>query len=419
MSLDLDHRDDDRARRAEEARQRRQAELDAQAEAERAALETRLPDAGALDAMAARWAADGRRRTRRGALAFALLVLLPAIALALGAQMLLPPRYDAEAQFSILVSGGTVDASNRAILSREDLSPSAQAAQLVRAYILSAEMMALLADDATAAPSAGPLAGLLARLDPRSDLQRHRDRVRVKVDIQSGLSTLTIEGLSPLAAEAAAEHVLDAARDRIEAEARSINRTRIARLEQVERRAAAAEAESVARLRALQRQTGDVDPRERARLTYGYLAELEAARDRLGRSSHASWTEGGLSPATLGDLEQADLLDAQIARAEAALAGSPDMTGSTGARILAFDTAEARLAAARDARRAAGTALQAARTSIALDPTVLRILAPPFAGNAPAAPAPFRIFLLATALLATVFAVLHLLKRSLSHHGSY
>lgn len=299
---------------------------------------TLLPSDPSVVAHARAIARQRRQDVLREGILFLILVILPTAIMAFHLLVSMPPLFRSEARF--LVERGTE--AGGLTLSGLGLGAGGPSSALKDAFMVRDLLLAFATEGpGERPPSAGDLA-------PAGLVQGYLGRVKISIDVQSGMLDLSVAASSPEEARRKADMALDRAAGELNRISNRIYHDQIS-LTEVQRREAEAE---VARARqalvALELASEDLDPRQTAAGLYAQIHEIEAQISDLERQRDVELAAGRKrNPALQRINAELDVLRNQLrtkrARFVAGLKGKPALSEA----LSQFEAASVQLELAR------------------------------------------------------------------------
>ena len=335
---------------------------------------------------AAQASADERRRAiaRRRRWRYLLVLGLPALLFALYALLVVTPLYEARSTFSVTTAGGDSGMATPA-LGIGGPSPTLAEEYEMRAFLTSRAVMKRMEEEhgylTHLAGSADFLSGPGAPLGLGDPLGYYQRRVDVIINVQEGLATLTVQGVTRTDAERYAEILLELARERLAETSRQLNTDQLDGLEEEVATARTEVDRAATALGQVQQARGDIDPVASATAVYQLIGQLELRLSEV-RAQRDALLANGLDRSPLLPRLNAQIgtIEGQIAEQRERLAGGGAQTVQRSALLLERARTQKELAEATLA--ATLQTLEQARVEALKRREYLVVVAPP---SAPAA----------------------------------
>ncbi len=356
------------------------------------------------------------RRSNRAWLNFILLVMLPVFASAYYLTQVATPLYQATAVITVSKTDSAGVGASTGLFNTQRTSNNLHETFVAQAYIQSPAMMAALEEEQ----------GLITRwsgseIDPIArlrDVERLHlskatqfDRfVNTRIDVQTGLLTITVRDPDPIRVTRIAERVVSmtdqhlwrlngaASQDQLRL---SQDAVATAKLELTKAQNA---------VLVMQLESGEANPRMKVEATYeriaGLEAEVMALEDDISKAQIAGRGESFLSRQTQ---EMKALKEAALLTEQESLTRSLPSQPSLNTILMDYDRAQLEVRMAQDVLENALTSLTVATRAAAQNQSLLMQIVPPTAQSTPVGPQTLPILLLVLLLSVSAFVFVQLL----------
>lgn len=411
----------ERLERAKAMREARAKELVEEEAQQMAAARKLLPTKNTLSAAQETISKRTQRNRAKWWVGFILFVLIPTNAVTGYMGIMAVPFYEARSVTVITSAAPQDDTSIGGILGANlgGGSQSLQKAYMAHEYLQSQALMELLERDLglitlLSSKAVDPLRKLrdvpFLRINKRDQLSRF---VESSIDIQSGLLTLYVRGLTPEDAQKVSEHILVLMDKQINSLSEELFVERIAQSTKSVDDANDALLEAQANLTRLQINNGEADPKARVEAIYETIRQLQSELEKT-RSDIALLKASGASKTYQSQraLELEANLQERIAAQRQVLFESSAGRAPLNSLLLDHELATLQVRIAQETLSAALMDLADARKEAELGRSQFQVVVPPNTSSIPSSPDTFLVFLLTFLTTFALFSFYRLIRSS-------
>lgn len=408
----------EKAERVRQAKEQRQQELEQEKRERLEKAKESLPDDQDLQIARRKMAERARKRKFRLWVGITVFILLPTAIVAAYTHFVAVPLYDARSVMIIRSAASDDNPSLGGLFSGAMAGGrNLEKAFMANEYLHSREMMEKLESDLgvvsrLSSSEVDPIQRLrdipILNITKRSQFDRF---VQSSVDIQSGLMSSNVRGLSPDQAQKMSESVLSFLADHINSLSGSLFAERVAQAEEDVAAARDGLVEAQRNLTQLQLDSGEADPNNRVEAIYATIQqlqrELEEIRSRIAELEVSAQPQ----PYELQRLREREKAQQErITTVREELFQSVDGSTPLNVLLLEHELAQLKVTIAEESLTKSLAALNQARKDAELGRSQFQIVVPPKSSDTSTYPNFLRVVFVTLLTASAVFAFVQLLR---------